>query len=300
MADPIYFLSPTSPRMGGGGGGSEVFQPGVEEGFGVSISGSDVVIAPGTFWIRRSTRVLEPFYLAAQVTKALPNLPSGSNERLVEVIVTAPGGSELTAADFSVVDGADDAAGTLDNRNGAAHAGASTTRPVISGGELIADVLQTSSTRTLRDRRPWAKGARFTFARVSGNTGGPGGSPTTWGDLDTNLRVRLELSGVPLYARIIGAQGYGMLYYTDGGMSGYLGIRLNSDSPALGANQNIGATRSMSYPEWQDPRASMMRRAGHTAGSYVVAPGLSGGVTVASQLMIPVWEQPEPSTNGSP
>jgi hypothetical protein len=247
-------------------GGSSVFQAGAEVAGSLKplISGSNVTIDPGAFWIKRSTTgLLERFVVLSQITKALPALPSGGNERLVEVVANVPtSGNVIQAADISVTDGADDAGGTLDNRNGAAHAGASTTRPAITDGELIADVLQDASTRVLRDRRPWARGFFWSGARAATVTFTT--SPTL---IHADLYRRFECGGglVQMLLLPSGMDAGASYVYT---IRAWVDGAVDTASSAR-ATVNTGETGDgRPYPVWCQP----------SAGSHMIGPSVQGNV----------------------
>lgn len=217
-------------------------------------SSSQVTLDAGRIWIRTPAGVLVPVTLTGSTV--LSGIPpaTGSNKRLDQVTVDYTGTVRYRQ-------GTTEATGvTIDNRTGA---------HVLPAGErVVEDLLITSSgvvagAANMRDRRPWARGARFTYVRTSGNITMVTNATTP---VDaTNMAPRLELSGVPLVVELIGT--------VVGAASGTPNFALQIDGlDVAGALHDFSATSGgyIAIPgRWEIPSPS--------AGSHVIRPTYTSG-----------------------
>ena len=143
---------------------------------------SQITISAGVVYVLNSSGVLIRTTPASTVFSAIP-AASALNFRLDQVVVDSIG-------NVTYVQGSQSTAATLNNRTGA-----STSLPAES--RLLYDVLVTSGgvlLANVRDRRPWARGFRFTTGVTSFSWG------TTVPTLVPGTQFRAELTGVPLVA----------------------------------------------------------------------------------------------------
>ena len=197
-------------------------QPGVlqySDGF-VSISGSTATVQGGIAWVSSGTRILSRVGFGG----ASLGFFQSPTTRLDQIVLDSTGA-------ISVLPGTDQPAVTLDNRNGAAVPQPNTIR--------LADILVTGSVLTMRDRRPWARGAKVIQSALGASASIAGGAWTAIG----NLQARFESSGKPIIA-----------FLTFGGVMGtgapdLLAARLKLDGSVAGsedtayvANLNINQT----------------------------------------------------------
>lgn len=126
----------------------------------------------------------------------LTSRASSSNLIIATAHATLPRIDQITVdstGTLAVLNGTPGSGATLDNRTGAAS--------LPAGSERLADILVPAASATvltanIRDRRAWARGA---YTRLSRAVSNYTASTTTLTALDTtNLRVRLECTGVPL------------------------------------------------------------------------------------------------------
>lgn len=128
---------------------------------------------------------------------------NATNPRIDQVVLqyndtVIPAGVGGDVPTVRVLTGTPTAGATLDNRNGAAALPNDCVR--------LADILVPAAsvsvvTANIRDRRPWARGARYA-ARLTPGAGTTLASPGVAID-STNGRRRIECSGAPLVARLM-------------------------------------------------------------------------------------------------
>jgi hypothetical protein len=190
-------------------------------------TGQRVDVGAGYALIRGDTGVRNGLYLqindATILNLAVP-ASNGTNPRLDQVILTVNDSNDLASGgdtpSLTVLAGTATAGATLDNRAGAAALPSNTVR--------LADVLVPAGSGTVtasnvRDRRPWARGARFSSqAFPSLNAVG-----TTYAAIvpSSGGAARLECSGVPMvaelgvsYVRGAGDNTFTIGLYSDGAL----------------------------------------------------------------------------------
>lgn len=159
---------------------------------GLVIQGDDVAVQ-GRYYVAPHSAKMNITIDAADVTN--PRL----DQVVAEVEDDTHDSSSLNKARVRIVKGTPTAAATLDNRNGAA--------ALPNGCMRLADVLvgagvTTITTANIRDRRAWARGAHWLTTRSAGNYTV---AVSTMTELDgTNLKPRIECSGVPLRVSLLG------------------------------------------------------------------------------------------------
>lgn len=140
---------------------------------------------------------------AATANLTLVTAPDGANPRIDQIVLEvkddAHDASGLNEARIRVVAGTPTAGTTLDSRVGAAALPVSCVRladllvPAAFGGPFVA-------TTHIRDRRPWAQGARTVVRRTAGNLVRP--AAAAMNVLSTSIGPRVEYSGVPVVATL--------------------------------------------------------------------------------------------------
>lgn len=189
---------------------------------GVALVQGDAVPDQGLYRARNDANVSSNTATAGAFEAGGIPAADATNPRVDQVVWrvydASHDGSGQRKARPEVVAGTAAAGATLDNRNGAA--------ALPAGAVRLADVLvpagaTTISAGNVRDRRPWARGA---YRRIVRNANAAAGSDYTrsananLGEIDpTNLKPRLELSGVPLrvglYGRITQTSALGTQQY---------------------------------------------------------------------------------------
>lgn len=205
-----------------GVGGSTDFMV-VERGVGPNLSVDITMPAGGWAKVQGDTFTGQGLYTvpthASTINEAIATADS-SNPRvdivILEVLDNAHDASGNNLARVRVLSGTPSVGATLDNRTGA---------PALPGSALLlADVLVPASDTTvsnsqIRDRRKWARGARRAMSRASSDITV---SSSSYAELDaTNLKCRLECSGVPLLVQFLGVG--------QGGTSSNIGVGVNVD-----------------------------------------------------------------------
>lgn len=153
----------------------------------------DAVSFQDLYGVRPHSAVINEAITAADATN--PRL----DQVILEILDNQHDGSGNSKARVRVVTGTPTSGATLDNRSGAAALPSSAIR--------LADVLVAASDTSItnaeiRDRRPWARGA---YRRIERTAGDYTRSAATFADIDsTNLKPRLELSGVPVRLMLTG------------------------------------------------------------------------------------------------
>jgi hypothetical protein len=191
----------------------------------------------------------------ANVTVTAAN---GTNPRIDQIILrwndtSIPTGSGNVPT-LEVLTGTATAGATLTNRTGAAALPSDCLR--------LADLLIPTSSTTIsntqiRDRRPWARGAACIITRTSGPYTT---SSATLADIDaTNLKPRIECSGVPIRVRLVAAN------VSVGTQPTRMRFNVTIDGTTQG-QKDLVATNTAGYPaefEWVLTPA---------AGSHLFAP----------------------------
>jgi hypothetical protein len=177
-----------------------------QKGAGANMSVDVASSTGGGAYVKDSTVTtgLGLFYVTptGSVTNVAIGANASGNPRIDRIVVGLAGA-------VSVVAGTATVGATLNNLTGAA--------AVPSSSLLLADVLVANGAASItnsviRDRRPWARGARVAVVRNANaaagndytNSGGPGSALNAPGGDTTNLAPRIECSGVPVLVRIIG------------------------------------------------------------------------------------------------
>ena len=164
-----------------------------------------VDVGAGAAFIKGDTGTRQGLY--HQVNDATMNLVVGAahatNPRIDQVILrifdsTVSGGSDTPT--LSVLAGTATGGATLDNRTGAA----ALPNDAIRLADILVPATDTTITdNQIRDRRPWARGARWSVV-MSTNAGAGADYSTAAGYAGivdaVNLSARLELSGAPVEA----------------------------------------------------------------------------------------------------
>jgi hypothetical protein len=188
---------------------------------------------------------------------------ASGNPRLDQIVLqvrdNTHDGSGQNDARVLVLAGTATSGATLDVRSGAA--------ALPSGAIRLADVLVANGATAItnavvRDRRPWARGALFTYVRTAGNytVGG-----TTYADLDaTNLKPRIELSGVPLRVMVSGRHSN-----ATGGTAPTLAVSINAAAEIAAQYQPYAVMTSGSF--WGNNIAYDVVIPAPSAGSALVA-----------------------------
>jgi hypothetical protein len=241
-------------------------QAGVRDPSGMKVSqrsagaNKTVDIAAGAGWVKGSFSARQGLYHVfndAVYNLTIPDNATG-NPRLDQIVCrindTTDGGGVADNTEFFVVQGTPTAGATLDNRNGAEG-----TLPTSS--LLIADVLagagfSSITNSVIRDRRPWSWGAYRQIIRTSNAAAGNDytTTSTTYVDVDsTNLKPRIECSGVPLRITFYGGMNhsasdaqYGVVFGVDG--TSYLNDATNPwTTRTTGATQSNLVVRQWDY-----------------------------------------------------
>lgn len=174
---PVATSTPMDALQAGVIGASDLMV--TQRGAGANMS---VDVGSGTVWVTSSAGVLTQAVKASTTNVAVTSNSSG-NPRVDQVVITSAGV-------ISVLAGTATSGATLANRTGAAS--------VPSGSLRLADILVANSASSvsnssIRDRRPWARGAFFERQ----NTGASLVTSTTTAVENTSLKTRVECSGVP-------------------------------------------------------------------------------------------------------
>lgn len=158
-------------------------------------SATQVTVAAGHAYVRNAAGLLVRTTPAATVLAAIPPA-SASNFRLDQVV-------ESSAGVVTRLAGTQGLGVTLANRTDAA--------AIPAGSQLLHDILVTSAgvlIANVRDRRPWACGAYSRTVRNANAAAGNDYTTTsaTFVEVDaTNLKPRVECSGVPVKVNLNGA-----------------------------------------------------------------------------------------------
>lgn len=220
---------------------------------------------------------------AVTLTAAHATLP-----RLDQIVLQINDSTDLGSAGnvpaLAFVTGVATAGATLDNRNGA------TALP--NNALRLADVLVPAASAAVtagnvRDRRPWARGARCLVQRVANAAAGFDYSTasTTLVDIDaTNLTQRVELSGAPCEIELVGAQFVNLNGFN------YVGLGLWRDGSQIftasdtTAGASIGASFAIKWLLMGHAAASALfspRYSAPTGGSATIRANTSGGFSTA-------------------
>jgi hypothetical protein len=191
---------------------------------------------------------------------------------------------------LEVLTGTATSGATLANRTGAA----ALPNDCLRLADLLIPALSTTISNTqIRDRRPWARGAHTFIQRVANAAAGSDytTASTTLVVVDsTNLRVRIECSGVPL--RVI-LQGEGT---TDTAGSGML-TSVFVDGATIGSFVDL--TKLVSPSLGQDYFAGFVYTFTPSAGSHLLEPayaraGGAGSAILRANSTTPlVWQVEE-------
>jgi hypothetical protein len=194
-----------------------------------------VDIATGDFWIRTDTDT--PDGLIHGYSDAISNQTvTASHATLprVDSVYVQYNDSSLGAGvggdtpTFRVLAGTATTGAQITNFAGASYRAGAAAAP--NDALLVADILVPAASTSVTnpnivDRRPWARGASRVVFRTSGDTAAY--SATSWGDIDaTNLKPRIECSGVPLLISLKGmgvsatAGTHAFAYAIDGDLTG--------------------------------------------------------------------------------
>ena len=168
-----------------------------ERGAGANMT-VDIAASTGDgAWVKGDTVASQGLYYVAPhsavINEAITANSSGNprvDQVILEILDDTHDAGALNKARIRVLTGTATAAATLDNRSGAA--------ALPNGAVRLADVLVASgavsiSNSSIRDRRPWARGARFACTPTTANPA----LGTSYAALP-ELTVRLECSGAPL------------------------------------------------------------------------------------------------------
>lgn len=241
--------------------------PNAPDGLVTFVDGSHVNIAAGSAWIDGDgvAGVGSGRYRVSWAAVANLVIPAAVASRLDQIIVRLSGvwGAVPTV---ELLQGGDVAGVTLDNRTGAA--------ALPAGCLRLADLNPATglaNQAAIRDRRPWARGARVRIVRNANAAAGNDYSTSSgsYSSVDaTNLSPRLECSGTLLRARLSaipfagGASGHAIAPKMDGA------VNADQASQNLYPNQIVSATqggfgggRQIFEWEWSAP----------TPGSHVIA-----------------------------
>lgn len=156
-------------------------------------------VAAGAAWVQGDDTTRQGLYHQIN-DAAVTGLVSAGHATLprIDQVVLQMADSSVTGASNTptliTVVGTATSGATLDNRTGAAALPNSALR--------LADILVpaalsgTISAANIRDRRPWARGARYTI--IGSNSGNPTTTLTTLANVSTLFDARVECSGAPL------------------------------------------------------------------------------------------------------
>lgn len=248
-----------------------------------------VDIAAGSAFVQGDTTSRQGLYHAYNdglVNLAIGNNTSG-NPRLDQIVCrvydSQDGLSGADQATLEVIPGSATAGATLDNRSGAAALPFSAMR--------VADVLVASGASSIvnsniRDRRPWARGARgYIEDSTSGSIALSATVYTLAGIL--NNSIRLETSGHPVRVRLgyTSSSSAAVVHIT------YVGLFLDGQVDPTNVvrwalnHQNVAAATATSpVYEWVLPSLA--------AGSHIFYPGFkvsTGSTSIDRNAIGPVW-----------
>lgn len=244
-----------------------------QRGVGANMS---VDVAAGAAWLKGTTSARQGiynFYNDGVVNVAI-NAAHATLPRIDQIIVRAydsvDGGAGQDIGAVEYLAGTATSGATLDNRTGAAALPANSFR--------IADVLVGAAVTSItdaniRDRRPWAHGAYRRIERTANASAGSDYTRSTatfdWID-QTNLRPRMELSGVPIRLTLSG----GAFVANAAEAAGYL-------EWGIGATGIVGAARAI----WANNQVyrdfTFQTDYIPTAGSHQIGPQFKGNGTDA-------------------
>lgn len=135
------------------------------------------------------------------ITAAHATLPR-VDQVILEVLDNVHDASGSSLARLRIVDGTATSGATLDNRLGATALPSNAIRLCDMLVDANGSGTVTMSNSKIRDRRPWARGAKYSVARTSGDYTTTSTSNTV---LDsTNLNFRIECSGAPMRLSLLG------------------------------------------------------------------------------------------------
>lgn len=165
-------------------------------GDGAVVRGDSIAVQ-GLYYVPPHTAAIVETITASHAT--LPRL----DKVILEVLDATHDGGASNVARTRVLTGTATSGTTLDNGNDGAHGA-----PALpASAMLLADVLVPGASASIlaaniRDRRPWARGAYRLIVRNSANYTR---SLSALAEIDsTNLKPRIECSGVPIRVRLLG------------------------------------------------------------------------------------------------
>lgn len=266
--------------------GVDALQPGVVAAGDFAVTATtatSVTTAAGTVWGRSGTLMLPTRIAQGNFTGIAA--PSAGNARLDQIYYD-PASTSINIMTGTV---GTTAAVTLATRTGAG------TLP--TNAVLLQDVLVTStgvSTGNIRDRRPWARGAHYYSSIVSGDQTMTNGSPITFAGAGTitGTQVRLECSGAPMVAKLVGQKSQST--------ADYMGFMLSQDGTQIavpvGPNSEV-KTQAFNYEVEFTPSAGshlFLWKAQAAAGVAVIAKSSGAG---GSPLIVSFEEKVRANSN---
>lgn len=203
------------------------------------------------------------------------NAADGANPRIDQIVARIYDSSDLgSGADqvtLEVLTGAPTSGATLDNRNGAAALGNDRLR--------LADILVPAASvavtaGNIRDRRPWARGARII---ATGTAGGNYTVNNAGASLDTTRRVRVELSGAPVRYIVFAST-------LDSAANGQAIIQGEYVGPSSGQLLAINATAAAAYGQSGGANWTPAPAGSYLIGLWGSRPSGTGVITVVNTI----------------
>lgn len=265
---PFYLASQRELQAGVVGAGDGKVTPG---------AGLVLNIAAGTVWILDSSNLVagsavggQAALIPALITAGTLTIPANAsgNPRVDQIIATL---TDFGTATLSVLQGTAAAGATLDN----AYDGAHGTAALPASSIRLADILMPSGfagpfiqTTHIRDRRPWARGARRVIIRTANAAAGSDYTSTNTAitDVDaTNLVARMEITTGLVRATLLGrARSSGTV-----AQSITLDISMDGTGMAGGSQHMAGSTLDVESGSLVDAFAAA------SVGSHVFKPTIS-------------------------
>jgi hypothetical protein len=244
--------------------------------------GSTTTVPAGVVYVRDVAGVLvRTTPVSTQIST--PQCANAANFRLDQFVINSAGViSRLAGTEGPTV--------TLDNRTGSA--------PIPAGSQLLYDSLANGAGvgPTIRDRRPNARGASYSVARIAGADYTRLATTFDWVDA-TNLRFRIECSGARLKLRVMGSMFAGSSATEVSAYLGWMeslsGVTTHVDGTGRGFWVNNQIYRSFIYETTIFP----------TTGSHIYGPVFRGDgtntVTLGAQVNWPLIVEYEEIMRGN-